>query len=127
LRGVEGQEASWAEEKPVVEAQDPAPDPEEKPFEAEPPAAAEDPDEAESWTFAAKTKGLYCSSGEKYEQGFQRMRQFFYDLADYHADSQGVAPADFWSTLSKNLREGKILEKNGSYLRSDERLWEALS
>lgn len=90
--------------------------------EKETEAGGEEPEER-GWIFKARSPEWDRASGRSSSK-WTMMRDFFYDLADYWADSEAFEKSNFWAKVQKGISEGRIVKKNGSYFRSEPLSWD---
>jgi len=75
-----------------------------------------------NWAFIHRAPTFY-GSADKYNSGWHRMREFFWDLADYETDSTPLTQSSFWSTLPRLLREDRVVLCDGKYQFNKLKLW----
>ena len=75
------------------------------------------------WLSFYKAPQFYGASW-KSGSGWNRMRIFFHDLADYGAEKRGIKKEEFWRKMEQWKFHGKVIRKNGSYIRLNQFLWD---
>jgi len=120
VRGVEGHEKVEIEEEEVLERHgeehvgEDLRDDEWKDSQEE--------QDGDDWLSFYEAPQLYGASW-KFGSGWNRMRIFFDDLADYEVEKKGLRKEEFWRKMKDWEFHGKVIEKNGSYIHLNRFSW----